>query len=87
MEQEILPGLHRILIISKLGQAVADEVPEGVKRIFPFHGPSEGLQITEMIGKTLADERHHGVCHGIWGDARLGGIVRFRGNALRFSAS
>ena len=47
------PALHRILVIPKLRQTVRDEVSEGFQRVFPRHGPAEGLQVTEMIGKAL----------------------------------
>ena len=82
MEQEILPCFHRILVIPKLRQKVRDEVLQGFQRVFPRHGPVERLQITEMIGKVLPDQRHHIACCGVRNEATAGRYWKVPGQFL-----
>jgi len=48
-------------------------VSERFKRVFPRNRPTEGRQVTEVIGKTVPDEPHDVSCHGVWGEASSGG--------------
>ena len=87
MIEEGVALLHRVLIVAEGWQAGGDEVIERLQRILARHGPAEGFEIAEVIGKPGLHQCHHLARDGVRLEAqRLGGITSF-GSALRLSWS